>query len=247
MKTQQRTVFSPPPLPPSQKVVNPRVIPTTSNPSITVANAGSRIISNSSFESQLTSGDLCESVLGGWQTSHPGVGEGGCRILEVWTKNNGHDSLLGIGAPSGTYYIELNASVPLMAYQPICVVNGESFTFEFYHHIRAWSDTNIVELRFGIPSGLDSGSRAADSYSRQIMRGASVQGANGSIATASVTSYLGTFGVASAVQGNPLKNWVKYTGSYMVPADSVASETLDSTVFCPPVARVIYSTQVQSV
>jgi hypothetical protein len=202
-----------------QKLVVPRVIPTTTNPTINVANAGSRIIANTSFEGQANNGMLCETVMRGWLTSHPVSGIEGCRVFEVWSTSSAWDSLIGIGAPQGSYYIELNAYSVSMAYQPICMVGGESFDFEFYHHVRSWSDTNTIEFRFGIPSGLTAGSKAADSYSRQVVRGATVQGASGSTATASVTSYTGTTGAAYAVQTAPLKNWVKYSGTHTISAD----------------------------
>ncbi len=193
-----------------------RVVPTTTNPTINVANGGSRIVANTSFELQADNGMICESNMRGWLTTHPV--QGSCRVFEVWTKNAANDSLIGNGAPDGTYYIELNAFTVSMAYQPICMVGGESFDFEFYHHVRNWSDTNTIEFRFGIPSGLSAGSKSSDSYTRQIMRGVNVQGASGSTATASVTSYAGTTDTAAVVQASPIKNWVKFSGTHAVDA-----------------------------
>ena len=200
----------------NSRTIAGRVVPTTTNPTINVANGGSRIVANTSFELQANSGMICESAMRGWLTTHPV--QGSCRVFEVWTKNAANDSLIGNGAPDGTYYIELNAFTVSMAYQPICMVGGESFDFEFYHHVRNWSDTNTIEFRFGIPTGLSAGSKASDSYSRQIMRGVNVQGGSGSTATASVTSYTGTTGTAAVVQAAPIKNWVKFSGTHAIDA-----------------------------
>jgi hypothetical protein len=200
----------------NSRTIAGRVVPTTTNPTINVANGGSRIVANTSFELQANSGMVCESAMRGWLTTHPV--QGSCRVFEVWTKNAANDSLIGNGAPDGTYYIELNAFTVSMAYQPICMVGGESFDFEFYHHVRNWSDTNTIEFRFGIPSGLSAGSKSSDSYSRQIMRGVNVQGGSGSTATASVTSYTGTTGTAAVVQAAPIKNWVKFSGTHAIDA-----------------------------
>jgi hypothetical protein len=203
----------------AQQRVGARAIPTTSNPTIDVTLAGSRIVANTSFEGQGTNGMLCEAVMRGWLTTHPVQAGEGCRVFEVWTKNAANESLIGNGAPDGTYYIELNAYTVSMAYQPICMVGGESFDFEFWHHVRSWGDTNAVEFRFGIPSGLAAGSKAADSYARQVMKGTTVQGASGSTATASTTEYSGTTGSTAVVQNTPLKNWVKYAGSHTIAAE----------------------------
>jgi len=197
--------------PPSARA---QTIPTTTNPTINTANGGVRVISNTSFELQNTSGMICESQMRGWLTTHPL--NAGCRVFEVWNKNAAHESLVGAGAPHGDYYIELNAFTVSMAYQPICMVGGESFDFQFWHHVRQWSDTNEVEFRFGIPTGLDAGSKSADSYSRQVMRGRNVLGAIGSTATASVTNYTGTTGSGSQVYDTPLKNWVRFYGTHTI-------------------------------
>jgi len=198
-------------------ITHAQTIPTTTNPTIDTANGGVRVISNTSFELQATSGMICESAMRGWLTTHPV--QGSCRVFEVWNKNAANDSLVGNGAPDGTYYIELNAFTVSMAYQPICMVDGESFDFEFWHHVRNWSDTNEVEFRFGIPPGLASGSKAQDSYERQVIRGRSVQGSSGSTATASVTDYTGTSASGYQVYGTPLKNWVRYYGTHTIASD----------------------------
>ncbi|MFM2032893.1 MAG: endoglucanase-related protein glucosyl hydrolase family 9 protein, partial [Chloroflexota bacterium] len=194
--------------------VGGRAIPTTTSPTIDVALAGARIVANTSFERQT---NACESGMRGWLTSHPVMGS--CRVFEIWDKNAAHESLVGSGAPDGTYYIELNASYVSMAYQPICMVGGETFDFEFYHHVRSWSDTNVIDFRFGIPTGLPAGSRPADSYERQILRGTNVLGASGSTATASITQFTGTTGGTSAVQTSPMQNWVRFAGTHTIAAE----------------------------
>ena len=191
-------------------------VPTTNNPTINTANAAGRIISNPSFEThgQIDNNDNCESTMGGWFTSHPIMTS--CRVFEVWSKNRPVDSLGSAGAPDGNALIELNAYSSSMAYQPICIAGGESFDFQFHHHTRSWNSTEETEFRFGIPSGLAAGSRAADTYSRQVIRGRTVSGASGSTSTASVTSYSGTTNGLATVLGSPTTNWVRYTGKHTV-------------------------------
>ncbi|NBU64436.1 MAG: hypothetical protein EBS29_08060, partial [Chloroflexia bacterium] len=193
-------------------------VPTTSNPVGNGTKAG-RIISNPSFESPPYPNLMMvnETGMGGWYTSAPISSVEGYRPFEVWNKNTrAYDSLAGNGAPDGDYYIELNAYAPSMAYQPVCIAGGESFDFQFYHHVRSWSDTNAVEFRFGIPTGLTSGSKAADTYSRQVLLGTTAQGASGSTATGSVTNYSGTTNSGYQVLAAPTKNWVRYYGTHTV-------------------------------
>jgi alpha-tubulin suppressor-like RCC1 family protein len=95
------------------------------------------------------------------------------------------------------------------------MIGGENFDFQFYHHTRYWSETNTIEFRFGIPGGLASGSRAADTYSRQVVRGATTVGGSGS-ASSVVTSYAGTTGAGYQVLGSPKTNWVRYYGTHTI-------------------------------
>jgi hypothetical protein len=147
--------------------VVPGTIPTTSNPTINTALGGVRIVANPSFEQGTKTAFPCEPYAG-WYTSHPV--QSGCRPFELWGAGlTNVESVSGVTPPNGSYYIELNAYSVSMAFQPICMVNGETFDFEFYHHTRSWSSTNQIQFRFGIPSGLPAGSRAADSYSRVVL------------------------------------------------------------------------------
>jgi hypothetical protein len=104
-----------------------------------------------------------------------------------------------------------------MLYQPICMANGETFNFSFYHHTRQINSTDIVEFRLGIPtSGLPANSIAGNSgYSRQVMRGSTQQGATFATVTPTVTSYTGTSGLTGVVESN---GWVKYSGTHTLPA-----------------------------
>jgi hypothetical protein len=99
------------------------------------------------------------------------------------------------------------------------MVNGETFDFEFYHHTRSWSSTNQIQFRFGIPSGLPAGSRAADSYSRVVLTGNNVLGASGSTAVASETAGTDTINEGHEVKGSPNTNWVRFYGTHTIPGD----------------------------
>ena len=202
-----------------QSVTWPQTIPTTSNPTINTAAGGIRIIANSGFEINGGAPTFsCESQMGGWFTSHPVIGS--CRVFEVWQKNRPIDSLGNAGAPDGNTIIELNAYNASMAYQPICMIGGEVFDFAFYHHSRNANATETIQFQFGIPSGLDAGSRSADSYPvRPVIRGATSQydAGNSTLATTVVTSYSGTTNALGTVFNNStLKNWVKYSGTHTI-------------------------------
>lgn len=149
-------------------------IPTTSNPTSTRSKAG-RIISNPSFErpTSATVSMICEASLQGWYTTHanrndPNIGTAPCPVFEVW-RSPFVDNLTGRTAPDGVQVIELGAYMETMAYQPICIVGGESFDFQFHHFTRPAPGTNnnTIAFRFGIPS-LTSSSKAADSAANSL-------------------------------------------------------------------------------
>ena len=174
-------------------------------------------MANPSFEQGTHTAFPCEPYAG-WYTSHPVVS--GCRPFELWGSGlTNVESLSGVTPPNGSYYIELNAYSVSMAFQPICMVDGETFDFEFYHHTRSWNSTNQIQFRFGIPSGLPAGSRAADSYSRVVLTGNNVLGASGSTAVASETAGTDTINAGHEVKGSPNTNWVRFYGTHTVPAD----------------------------
>ena len=113
--------------------------------------------------------------------------------------------------PDGNYFIELNAWQSSMAYQPICMVGSDTFDFQFYHHTRSLSTTDVIEFRFGIPTGLVSGSRTADTYSRQVIRGSTTNGAAvQTLGSTTFTSYAGTVNAASTMYASPYANLVVF-------------------------------------
>lgn len=124
-------------------------VPTTSNPTINTAAGGIRIIANSSFESPVpTTMMTCENAMGGWFTTQPVISAYGCRVFEAWGQGiYSGDALSGVSPPDGVMFTELNAYVSSMTYQPICMIGGENFNFEFHHHTRYWSETNTIEFR----------------------------------------------------------------------------------------------------
>ena len=196
-------------------------VPTTSNPTINTAAGGIRIIANSSFESpRPTTMMTCENAMGGWFTTQPVISAYGCRVFEAWGQGiYSGDALSGVSPPDGVMFTELNAYVSSMTYQPICMIGGENFDFQFYHHTRYWSETNTIEFRFGIPPSLPSysgnASKPGDSYSVRVIQGATSVGGSGS-ASAVVTSYLGTSGAGYQVLGSPKTNWVRYYGTHTI-------------------------------
>lgn len=218
-------------------------IPTTNNPTINTNNGAVRSIANPSFElfdvawAFTRWAHIDQSSMRGWFTTAPTSGYAYCcsggadvapggtgRLIEVIPETNDFNndpspgySIPNSPAPDGTYYSELNADYYSMLYQPICMANGETFSFSFYHHTRQINSTDIVEFRLGIPtSGLPANSVAGNSgYSRQIMRGATQQGATFATVTPTVTSYTGTTGLTGVVQSN---GWVQYSGTHTLPA-----------------------------
>lgn len=152
-----------------------------------------------------------EGILTGWLTTHPPrvahCTNGGsvavdCRPIERWGT-----TFLGVSTAAGARnsFVELNADEPSMIYQPVCLTSGESFTFSLLHRGREGSD--IASFRFGIPTGLPSGSKAADTYGGEIVRFQADQfGAGGLVSWNSNTS-----GAASAPAGN---GWRRISGTY---------------------------------
>jgi alpha-tubulin suppressor-like RCC1 family protein len=117
-------------------------------------------------------------------------------------------------APDGNKVASLNADVASFLYQKLCVTSGETFTFEFYHNIGTANRTDIASFRLGIPSGLPTGSLAADSYDREILRASSTTGSGSrTVTTVSKTDSPGTSG-STAVVAN---GWGKFSGSHTLP------------------------------
>ena len=199
------------------------MIPTTSNPTINTANAGVRTMANTSFEvttttcSILTGGwdYIRQEFMAGWFTAHPMIqeacnsslaGPSSYRVIEL---NQRAD------APDGNNVASLNADVASFLYQKLCVSSGETFSFEFYHNVGGTSRTDIAAFRLGVPAGLPSGSVAADSYDREVIRVSSSVGASANVVTAvSKTDGTGTMGSVASIVGG----WGKYSGTHTLPA-----------------------------
>ncbi|MFN5929570.1 MAG: RCC1 domain-containing protein, partial [Roseiflexaceae bacterium] len=200
----------------------PQVVPTTSNPTINVANGGVRTMQNTSFEQYGTctppmtswSTIRMENMFG-WKTTQPfqiencsAVSRGGSyRVIEVQPA-----SLYGYTPEHGAVYAELNAYNAGMVYQTLCVQNGDTFEFSFAHHAIG-NRTDIAEFRLGIPTGLDAGSVAADGYSRQVLR-ASTTVAGGITTAVAQTTYTGTVANSAVISAN---KWGVYSGTHSLP------------------------------
>lgn len=141
-----------------------------------LSSLGQRAIQNPSVENPGISANsnhrISENTLTGWLTTHPfltcDVGPSNCRPIERWgTGFNG----VSTGTSAGSAFVELNAEAVSMIYQQVCMTQGESFTFSFLHRGRSSANTaDVADFRIGIPTGLPTGSKAADSYSYPILR-----------------------------------------------------------------------------
>ncbi|MFN7471401.1 MAG: hypothetical protein ACK5S9_07100, partial [Roseiflexaceae bacterium] len=205
-----------------QRTNSGRVIPTTSNPTGNGITA-SRTYANTSFESNDSGCTMStyqyarESDMRGWLTSAPS-GNASCngvvyspgrtgRIIELQVQ-----ATAGYTVQQGTAYAELNADYASMMYQPICFNNSDVITYSFAHRPMG-NRTDVTEFRIGIPSGLPSGSRAADSYSRQIAQASSTQG-GGIVTSTSQTAYTGTTSTTNTIS---TAKWGIYTGVHTLP------------------------------
>jgi len=168
----------------NRMIAQPQVVPTTSNPTISLANGGLRTMANTSFENTDTTCTVGWNTwayirmdhMRGWKTAHPAVQE---------KCNNGNafgivarviELNYGTTPPDGTKYASLNADVASFLYQTLCVENGDSFDFEFYHNVGGTNRTDIASFRLGIPSGLPTGSVTADIYDREVLRASTTVG-----------------------------------------------------------------------
>lgn len=202
-------------------------IPTTTNPTGS-GTQGVRIIANPSFEefdsSGRADGMTCEEDMNGWLSTHPNQNSGGidCPPFELWTypfSNN----IANRAAPDGTHAIELNAYNASMAYQPICMSGGETFSFQFHHITRDLSPgfgstgTDTIAFRFGIPT-IDPSSKTPDieANSLEVIRVSNQWNGSDTPPTASiVSSHANTTGAATEVLST---YWVKVTGNFTTPA-----------------------------
>jgi hypothetical protein len=206
-----------------QRTTSGRVIPTTSNPTGNGITA-SRTYANTSFESNDSGCTMStyqyarESDMRGWLTSAPS-GNASCngavyspgrtgRIIELQVQ-----ATAGYTVQQGTAYAELNADFASMMYQPICFNNSDEISYSFAHRPMG-NRTDVTEFRIGIPSGLPAGSRAADSYSRQIAQASSTQG-GGIVTSTSQTAYTGTTSTTNTISA---AKWGIYTGVHTLPS-----------------------------
>lgn len=97
---------------------------------MTPASAEQRTIINPGFEDvSLIPGGVSnfritsDNNIPGWNSTSGNI--------EVW-----RDGFLDKEAFEGTYFIELNPSVPISLYQEVCLVNGESLSWIFHHAAR---------------------------------------------------------------------------------------------------------------
>ncbi len=198
-------------------------IPTTSNP-VGNGTKAVRIISNPSFESPTGSGVtmVCESNLNGWYTTHttrpdPAIGSGPCPVFEVW-RYPFVNNVNGRAAPHGQQAIELSAYVPTMAYQPICIIGGESFDFQFHHIPRQVSGPAVdtISFRFGIPTLSDT-SKTADlpANSLEVIR---VQNTWNGASTPPTVTDIASHANTSSINITVLSTyWAKIQGEFRTP------------------------------
>ena len=216
-----------------------RTIPTTSNP---VGNGvtASRTYANTSFEQ---SDYQCFSTFNsqhwayvgmdkmrGWYTAHSPWGETNCpgytrtgqRVIELQTNRNGANN-----AYDGAVFAELNANEASFIYQKLCMQSGESFDFSFHHKTLSPNRSDILVMRFGVPSGLPAGAVAADSYNRPVMYGKTTGGSNRYATAAAYTGI--TFGASTfntpSGTTSPVASvtstygWAEYSGTHTLPND----------------------------
>ena len=223
--------------PQNQRSIGGRVIPTTTNPTGSGTTA-SRTYANTSFEqTDYQCGTLPNgwAAIGmdkmrGWYSSHSPAGETNCpgytrtgqRVIELQKSglNVGNDPY------DGLLFAELSAFERMYIYQPLCMQSGEEIDFKFHHKPLTGSRSDIMVLRFGVPSGLPAGAVAADTYDRPVMYAKTTAAAN-RLANAAVhtgftfdgvsyTTPSGTTSPASFVTA--INGWAEYSGTHTLPS-----------------------------
>ena len=187
-------------------------------PAVTIAPTAraqiQRSFINSGFESPVLPAGCAywipEQFIPGWSTTETTTGStvfGACTIppalttpgpvIEVWTTNfNAVPTATG----AGNQYAELNANSPATQYQTVCLINGESGSFDFLHRGRS-SDTVRDVMDFQVRD-------ASNAVVQQIARVSTT--ANGTT-TAPVAGPSTVLGANSAAGSG----WRRYTGTFV--------------------------------
>lgn len=151
---------------------------------------------NAAYLGSTSWGMFDQSEVPGWETSAPPVticpatSTGGvpaytCNPIELWF--NGHTGILPV---DGRALAELNAVESAKLYQNICLVDGESFDFEFAHRGRLGYDSARFETGAGPIMSVTTGN-------------------TGTVGVIDAT-------VATAVSAVPAPNgWTRYSGHYV--------------------------------
>ncbi len=222
-----------------------RAIPVTSNP-IGSGLTASRTYANTSFEQSdfqcfsafngETWAAIGQDKMRGWQTAHraatetncPGYVRSGQRVIELQTNVNGNNNPY-----EGSVFAELNAFEATFVYQKLCMKSGESFDFTFHHKTLSANRSDILLMRFGIPSGLPNqglpeGAEAADTYSRPVMYAKTTGNASRYATAAAYTGFIfdgttyttpaGTTAPVGFV--TPTFGWAEYSGTHTLPSDA---------------------------
>jgi hypothetical protein len=225
---------------PASRSVESRAIPTTSNPTGSGVTA-SRTYANTSFEQSdyacwsAFNGQhwaaIGQDLMRGWSTAHSGATETNCpgnvrsgqRVIEVQTNRNGANEPY-----DGLIFAELNAFEASFVYQKLCMKSGESFDFTFHHKTLSANRSDILVMRFGIPSGLPTGAEAADTYSRPVMYAKTTGNSSRYASAAAYTGFTfdGTTYTTPAGTSAPVGivtstfGWAEYSGTHTLPSDA---------------------------
>ena len=138
---------------------------------VAVSVTGQRAIQNPSVQNPaIANGSnerIAENTLLGWLTTHPtgscGVGPASCRPID-----DGQADLIASvhpRIPCGNAWIELNADVNSMIFQPVCMTNGESFSIHSSQRQEQQQYRRRSPVSNRHPTGMPAGSRPADTYS----------------------------------------------------------------------------------
>ncbi len=151
-----------------------------------------------------------DQFIPGWNTTETTTGStvfGACTIppgltapspvIEVWTTNfNAVPTATG----AGNQYAELNANSAATQYQTVCLINGETGSFDFLHRGRS-SDTVRDVMDFQVRD-------ASDAVVQQIVRVSTTANGTTTAPVAGPSTVLGTNSAAGS-------GWRRYTGTFV--------------------------------